>query len=304
MIRLEKAVKRFGPIEAVKDLSFELEPGRVVGFLGPNGAGKTTAMRLISGYLQPDAGKVWALGMDMAEQGVNLRRRLGYLPENNPLYPDMTPLEYLEMTGRLRGLKQRGLRQAVAAMVDACHLGTALKKPIGSLSKGYRQRVGLAQAMIHDPELLILDEPTTGLDPNQLAEMKRLILELGRSKTLLLSTHILQHVPELCDRVLILSRGSLVYDGPPGTSGARLTVDQTLEPIRKWADQLGFPVQTTELEGYDRQRRYRLLGDWNADRMAQAFESLRAKPWRIVEWATDDTSLEDLFRERTTEADP
>jgi len=304
MIRLEQVSKRYGSFEALRGLSFELKPGETVAFLGPNGAGKTTAMRLIAGSLQPEAGRVWTAGMDMARETRAAQRRLGYLPENNPLYPDMTPLEYLEIIGALRGLRRAALRRAVAAAIEACNLGAALKKPIGALSKGYRQRVGFAQTLLHDPEVLALDEPTTGLDPNQLRDIKRLFLEIGASKTVLLSTHILDQVPDLCSRALILHRGALVYDGPPCIRAARLTVNQPPETASAWLADFPFVQHVATEAERDGFWRYTARGDWNEDRAADAFERLRALDWRVGEWTLAPASLESLFAELTAEAGP
>jgi len=215
MIRLENVSRYFGSFAAVDDLSFNLEPGQVTGFLGPNGAGKTTTMRLITGFLAPDQGRVLIDGTDLQGAPASLRGRLGYLPENSPLYGDMTILELLEMAAGLCGKRGSDLKQAIARVVAVCGLGQVLKTPVSFLSKGYVQRVGLAQALIGDPQVLVLDEPTTGLDPNQIRYIKDLITELGQSRTVLLSTHLLYQVPEICDRVLILNKGKLIFDGTP-----------------------------------------------------------------------------------------
>jgi ABC-2 type transport system ATP-binding protein len=215
MIRIEGLTKNYGATQALRGLSFDVSRGEVVGFLGPNAAGKSTTMKILAGYLAPTAGRAFVGGVDVAEDPVKTRRMIGYLPENNPLYEDMMVLEFLEFVSDVRQIpkKERGDRIRVA--VDRCGLRSALGKDIGQLSKGFRQRVGLAQAILHDPDLLILDEPTSGLDPNQIAEIRHLIRELGREKTVILSTHILSEVQTTCSRVLIINDGKLVADDHP-----------------------------------------------------------------------------------------
>lgn len=211
--------KQFGAFLAVRDVSFEIPLGQVVAFLGPNGAGKSTTMRLLTGFLAPTAGEARIAGIDVQKDRISAAEHLGYLPENGPLYPDMTPNELLRFFGVARGLGSRRLKERMDAVVEQCSLGTVASKPIGKLSKGYRQRVSMAQALLHDPDVLILDEPTSGLDPNQIRGVRTLIRELGRSKTVLVSTHILQEVEPVADRVLFLHEGRIVFDGPP--SGLR-----------------------------------------------------------------------------------
>ena len=212
--------KQFGNFLAVQDVSFEIPRGQVVAFLGPNGAGKSTTMRLLTGFMAPTRGVARIAGIDVQEDRIAAAEHLGYLPENGPLYPDMTPRELLDFFGRARGLHGRALAGRVDAVVELCSLGSVATKPIGKLSKGYRQRVSMAQALLHDPEVLILDEPTSGLDPNQITGVRRLIRELGQSKTILVSTHILQEVGPVADRVLFIHDGRIVFDGPPAKLGA------------------------------------------------------------------------------------
>lgn len=212
MITLENVVRGFGARRAVDHLSFTLTPGKPIGFLGPNGAGKTTTMRLIIGFLTPDQGQVRVLEKDPAED-VDVRAQLGYLPEHNPLYGDMTVIETLETAAALRGLDGARRRDAVTRVLKQCRLTDHLKQTAATLSKGYKQRLGLAQALVHEPRVLILDEPTTGLDPNQIEEIRTLIAELGRNCTVLLSSHLLEQVTGICDRLLILKQGRLVFDG-------------------------------------------------------------------------------------------
>ncbi len=214
MIEAHGLSKYYGPFVAVEDASFTIPQGQVVAFLGPNGAGKTTLMRMLTGFLAPSAGRATIAGFDIREQRIEASKRLGYLPESGPLYPDMTPLELLRFFGEARGLPPAILTRRIDEVVEICALEQALEKPIGKLSRGYRQRVGLAQALLHDPDVLIMDEPTAGLDPNQIRQFRDNITRLGRTKTLLISTHILQEVEAVADRVLLIHAGRLLYDGP------------------------------------------------------------------------------------------
>ena len=205
--------KFYGDFAATRDVTFRIHQGEVVAFLGPNGAGKSTTMKLLTGYLSPSAGRALIAGHDMATDRLAGSARLGYLPENGPLYPDMTPRSLLEFFADARGLTPQRKRERVNAVVELCDLGSVIGKAIGKLSKGYRQRVGMAQALLHEPDVLILDEPTAGLDPNQIREVRQTIRKLGESKTILLSTHILQEVEAIASRVIFITEGRLVYDG-------------------------------------------------------------------------------------------
>ena len=213
MIDAHGLCKYYGPFVAVQDASFSIRQGQVVAFLGPNGAGKSTLMRMLTGFLAPSAGRAAISGFDVRKQRIEASRRLGYLPENGPLYPDMTPLELLRFFGEAREIAPRALEDRIDEVVGVCALQLVLEKPIGKLSKGYKQRVGLAQALLHDPEVLIMDEPTAGLDPNQIKQFRENMQRLGRTKTLLISTHILQEVEAVADRVLLIHDGRLVFDG-------------------------------------------------------------------------------------------
>ena len=227
-IQSENVSKLYGEQKAVNDVSFTIHSGEIVGFLGPNGAGKSTMMKMITCFLPPNSGKVTVCGYDTVENSMEVRRKVGYLPEHNPLYLDMYVKEYLSFCGRI--YKVDRLEQRVMEMIDRVGLGLEQHKQIGALSKGYRQRVGLAQALIHDPEVLILDEPTSGLDPNQLVEIRALITDIGKEKTVMLSTHIMQEVEAICNRALIINRGTLVADKPvselrSGMDGAGYTLE-------------------------------------------------------------------------------
>jgi ABC-2 type transport system ATP-binding protein len=215
MIEASGLTKQFGNFLAVRDVSFEVPRGQVVAFLGPNGAGKTTTMRLLTGFIAPTKGSARIAGIDVQADRIAAAEHLGYLPENGPLYPDMTPLGLLEFFGAARGLGGSVLKGRIDAVIEQCSLSSVAGKPIRKLSKGFRQRVSMAQALLHDPEVLIMDEPTSGLDPNQIRGVRKLIRELGQSKTIMVSTHILQEVEPVADRVLFIHDGRIVFDGPP-----------------------------------------------------------------------------------------
>ena len=214
MVEAVGLAKYYGDFAAIEDVSFKVPQGQVVAFLGPNGAGKSTTMKLLTGYLAPSKGSARIAGHDMAVDRLAGSSRLGYLPENGPLYPDMTPRTLLEFFADARGMNPQRKRQRIEAVVELCDLGSVIGKAISKLSKGYRQRVGMAQALLHEPDVLILDEPTAGLDPNQIRDVRKTIRTLGENKTILLSTHILQEVDAIASRVLFINEGRLVYDGP------------------------------------------------------------------------------------------
>ncbi len=213
MIEAAGLSKYFGSFVAIEDINFSIPSGQIVAFLGPNGAGKSTTMRILSGFLAPSEGSAAIAGLDVSSNRLEAARHLGYLPENGPLYDDMTPLELLRFFGAVRGLSNAGLSDRIDAVTDSCAIREVLEKPIGKLSRGYRQRVGLAQALLHDPDVLIMDEPTAGLDPNQIRDFRVNISKLAQSKTVMISTHILQEVEAIADRVLFIHEGRLLFDG-------------------------------------------------------------------------------------------
>lgn len=219
MIEADGLTKFYGDFAACRDVTFTIHEGEVAAFLGPNGAGKSTTMKLLTGYLSPSAGTARIAGHNTSSERIEASRRLGYLPENGPLYPDMTPRTLLKFFGQARGMGPSRLKQRIDDVIQRCRLEAVIGKPIGKLSKGYRQRVGMAQVLLHEPDVLILDEPTAGLDPNQIREVRKLIRELGQTKTVLLSTHILQEVEAMCNRVVFINEGRVVFDGAPDGLG-------------------------------------------------------------------------------------
>jgi ABC-2 type transport system ATP-binding protein len=224
MIEVRQLTKRYGDLVAVRDVTFTAEKGQILGFLGPNGAGKTTTMRIITGYMPATSGTVKVAGFDIFEQSHEARKRIGYLPESPPLYNDMTVSSFLDFAGRIKGVTRADLRQAIERVVDRCGLAEVTRRLCGHLSKGFRQRLGLAQALINDPAVLVLDEPTIGLDPRQIIGIRTLIRELAGDRTVILSTHILPEVQQLCEKVVIINQGRIVVEGllPDLTQGQSL----------------------------------------------------------------------------------
>ena len=221
MIQADRLTKRYGGFTAIEDVSFSVPRGQVAAFLGPNGAGKSTAMKILTGYLAPTGGTARVAGYDMATHRLQAAEKIGYLPENGPLYQDMTPRGLLEFFGRARGMDPERLQKRIEAVAQLCAIKSVFEKPVYKLSKGYRQRCGMALVLLHEPDVLILDEPTSGLDPNQIRDVRRTIRELGRKKTILLSTHILQEVEAVADRVIFIHQGRIVFDGTPDDMRAR-----------------------------------------------------------------------------------
>jgi len=324
MIEVENISKNYGSFEAVKDVSFSVGREQVLGFLGPNGAGKTTIMKILTGYHFPTRGLVKIDGVSIEEDPVEIKKRIGYLPESNPLYGDLNPDEYLNFAASARRLKREERKKAVDAAVIACGLEGHRKQRIESLSKGYKQRVGLAQAIIHDPDILILDEPTSGLDPNQIIEIRSLIRELGKRKTVILSTHILQEVEAVCGRVLILNEGSIAAQGTPeeiaGTmkglgsrdswelylkgalasdvsdrlSGLNAEIgDISAETLENGIVRLGFAIQNSG-PGAEKEGDYSLDGEL-------IFDWAVSRGYKIVGMTRKKLSLEDIFVKLTNE---
>jgi gliding motility-associated transport system ATP-binding protein len=311
MITVQNLVKRYGDTLAVDGVTFTVERGEVLGFLGPNGAGKTTTMRVLTTFIPPDEGTAVLAGFDVRRQPLDVCRRVGYLPENAPLYLDMGTVDYLLYVAEMRDIPRGDVRQRVRKVVEVCGLGPALAKNIGQLSKGFRQRVGLAQAMIHEPDILILDEPTSGLDPNQIVEIRSLIKEIGREKTVILSTHILPEVSATCGRVIIISNGKLVGSGTPeslasqavGGVGVSVVLRGNGEDIESGLCSLDVAGRIQFVGAESDALRYRVeAGNGiDANRLGEAVSGLAAsRGWRLRELRPEGASLEDVFRELTT----
>ena len=311
-IAVRNLTKFYGQEKAVDDISFDVRTGEILGFLGPNGAGKTTTMKIVTCYLPPNAGTVTVDDLNIADHSLDVRRKIGYLAEHNPLYLDMNVIEYLAYTGSLHGLENSGLRGRIKDMVELCGLGDVRHKDIGELSKGYRQRVGLAQAMIHDPDVLILDEPTSGLDPNQIVEIRSLIRQLGRQKTVIFSTHILSEVQATCDRVIIINEGRIVADGTPEQlqSDFRGSETVTVELKAKTSDAMQdlFP-KFRSIENVEKAEYTGAHGDTHgftlhtvkgSDVREQIFRLAVVQGWTLLELSRRITSLEEIFHKLTT----
>ncbi len=301
MIEVQNLVKRYGDFTAVKGITFEALPGQVTGFLGPNGAGKTTTLRMLTGFTPPTSGKAIVGGYDVFEDSMQVRRRVGYLPENVPLYRDLTPLEYLMYIGEIRGVSNR--RQRAQEVLRRVGLSTRSGSLIRTLSKGMRQRVGLAQALLHDPEIIILDEPTIGLDPLQVLELRDLIGELREGHTVLFSTHILSEAEQVCDRVVIIQNGEIVGQGSPGElrrtleRGGRILVRVDADPaafIPAIQTLPGVSQVTTAPEGF-----VVTPSSVDIDPRPEIARTITANQWNLVELRPLAVNLEEIFIELT-----
>ncbi|WP_338872258.1 gliding motility-associated ABC transporter ATP-binding subunit GldA [Spirosoma sp. SC4-14] len=302
-IRVLNLTKEYNQQRAVNQISLAVQPGEIVGFLGPNGAGKSTTMKIATGYLQPTAGTVEVNGFDVRTHSMDVRRSVGYLPEHNPLYLDLYVKEYLRFAGSLHGLHGSELNTRIADMIELIGLGREQHKQIGQLSKGYRQRVGLAQALLHNPPVLILDEPTTGLDPNQLAEIRQVIREAGRNKTVLFSTHIMQEVEAICDRVVIINRGQIVADS--SLSALRSASASTgIVVVAEFEHDLTNPDLLASIAGVERvdllgNGQYRITANPATDLRAAIFRLAADQNLTLVGLRQQENSLEGIFKELT-----
>ncbi|RJP82418.1 MAG: ATP-binding cassette domain-containing protein [Candidatus Zixiibacteriota bacterium] len=308
MISVQNLTKNYGETQAVKGISFEIRQGEIVGFLGPNGAGKTTTMKVLTCYMPPTSGAVTVDGLDVTEQSLEVRRKIGYLPEQNPLYHDMAVHEYLRYVADLRGIPADQQSARLKRMVEVTGLRSVIGRNIGELSKGYRQRVGLAQAMIHDPQILIMDEPTSGLDPNQIVEIRNLIKELGEQKTVILSTHILSEVQATCDRAIIINQGQIVADGSLNDLQAAFSgLEKITLEIKAPKDGCADKLRTLEAvrglreltgEGGDC-RRFQIEAERGRDLRESIFDLSVREGWKLLELHREIISLEDVFRQLT-----
>ncbi|KAB2907079.1 MAG: ATP-binding cassette domain-containing protein [Ignavibacteriales bacterium] len=305
-INLKNVTKFYGLQKAVDEISFKVKTGEIVGFLGPNGAGKTTTMKMITGLLAPNSGEISINNKNVWEDPESVKKITGYLPENNPLYLDMYVTDYLQYVAALQKVEPPHIGEKVKEMVGVCGLDREKHKKIGELSKGYRQRVGLAQALIHDPKILVLDEPTTGLDPNQIVEIRNLIKEAGQEKTVILSTHILSEVEAISDRILIINEGKIVADGSPeslkraSTEGnnIKLKLETETEP-EKVAEVLSTIEGVTSVDLRDEKGVFILQGmGENINR--EVFSLAVKNKWVLLEMTTQETKLEDIFKKLTT----
>lgn len=301
MIEVEGLNKSYGDVQALRDVGFKIGEGEIIGLLGPNGAGKTTIIKTLTGYLQPDSGQVVVDGLDVLTQTQEVQARIGYLPENAPLYPELSVQAYLQMMAELRQIPPDDVRQKLSHAVYATGLSEHLTRPIGQLSKGFRQRVGLAQAILHQPRLLILDEPTVGLDPTQIVEIRSLIRRLARSSTVLFSTHILPEVEALCDRVIILINGEVKVDSRLSelseTNDAILVLDDPADGVVQalaGLPEIGGVEEVTVVNG---RTHYHIHGQNNADLCPAIYQLAVAQNWPLRELRPDVQTLETVFNQ-------
>jgi ABC-2 type transport system ATP-binding protein len=308
MIEVKHLAKHFGPIVAVDDVSFTVARGEVLGFLGPNGAGKSTTMKMITGFLAPSAGTAVVCGADVTRDPIEVKRRIGYLPEGAPAYPDMTPAGFLDFIAHIRGFSGAEAKKRVAIAVERVAIGEVLFQPIETLSKGFKRRVGIAQALLHDPEILIMDEPTDGLDPNQKHEVRRLIAEMAPDKAIIISTHILEEVDAVCSRAMIIARGKLLADGTPGALEAQSryhnAVRLTLAPSDEEpaAAALGQLHEIAAVEAVDDGEGHALIVFPHNGRaiIGSVTDLLHNHRWEPQALRVERGSLDDVFRQITT----
>jgi ABC-2 type transport system ATP-binding protein len=309
MIQIKNLTKRFGDVMAVDDVSVDVHTGEILGFLGPNGAGKTTTVRIVTCYMLPTSGWVQVDGLSVFEHSLEVRRKIGYLPESAPLYSEMIVSDYLGFVMSIRGIAKERRGSRMKEIAEICGLGPVIHRNIGELSKGFRQRVGLAQAMVHDPEVLILDEPTSGLDPNQIAEIRGLIKELGKEKTVVLCTHILPEVEATCGRVLIINEGRIVADGSPaqlqssfqGKEQVHLELKSLSGDVQ---DKLGKLENVEKVEMIESDggglKKFTLECSKGVDLREKVFHLAVESGWVLLEMRRERASLEEIFRQLTT----
>jgi ABC-2 type transport system ATP-binding protein len=306
-IKVQNLTKLYGTQKAVDDISFEVKTGEILGFLGPNGAGKTTTMKAITTFLSPDMGSIFIGEIDAIKSPMQIKSKIGYLPENNPLYTDMPVIDYLRFVAALNGVPKNKIDERVLEMVNVCGLKGEKHKKIEELSKGYQQRVGLAQAMIHDPEILVLDEPTTGLDPNQIIEIRELIKKIGRSKTVLLSSHILAEVEATCDRIMIINKGKIVANGTASELRSHSQGNELLKvEIIGQASRNDMYTALAELSNVemvdfmdDEKAIFEIQSSDMEDTKKRIFKLCVSKNWFLGQLTPIETKLEDIFRELT-----
>ena len=309
MIKVQDLSKNYDDVQAVKSINFEIDDGEIVGFLGENGAGKTTTLKMLTGYLVPTAGNVEINDLNINDSALEIQKQIGYLPELNPLYPEMSVYEYLEFIARVRNITGKKFRQALTRVVDRCGLQGVVHKQVSSCSKGYKQRIGLAGSMIHDPKILILDEPVTGLDPNQIVEIRGLIKSLGREKLVLMSSHILQEIQATVDRIMIIHQGEIVANGTNdelmssfrGNTLLNLEVRNTSEKSLK---DLSVAVPNIDISNMEEKKDHHLIQleySQEVDPREDLFNYAVSSGWIILKMTPTTTDLEDIFRKLTME---
>jgi ABC-2 type transport system ATP-binding protein len=305
MIEIQNLSKRFGQLHAVEDLSFQVAKGEVLGFLGPNGAGKSTTMKMLTGFLEPSSGTASVCGHDVQKEPLAAKRNIGYLPEGAPLYGDMTPKGFLNFIAEIRGLKGGQRTARIAEVVDRVHIGGVMGQRIDTLSKGFKRRVGLAQAILHDPPVLILDEPTDGLDPNQKHDVRELILEMSKDKCIVLSTHILEEVPAVCTRAIVIAKGQLRFDGTPQEMRMKASGFGTI------AVEFGKQVALSDLEGLggvqkvqadhesEGLNRFVIYPSGASNALESVTQAANERNWDLTNISVDGGHLDEVFRQIT-----
>ena len=307
MIEVKNLTKRYGATVAVNDVSFDAKAGEVLGFLGPNGAGKTTTMRILTCYLSADAGTAKVAGYDVFEESIEVRKQIGYLPESAPLYTDMGVLDYLNFIAQIRNIPKSHRKERIREVIDVCGLEKVIQKDVGELSKGYRQRLGLSQALIHAPAILILDEATSGLDPSQIIEIRNLIKEIGKEKMIIFSSHILPEVSATCSRILIINEGRLVANGTPeelagrakGQEVVHISIRGHRADIEAKLDELNFVSDYKCVKADDQILGYRISSQQGNNAAEEIFQFVVDNHWSLTELRQETVSLEDVFLQLT-----
>ena len=312
MIQVENLTKYYQNICAVDQINIEIQKGEILGLLGPNGAGKTTTLRMLTGFLQPTAGSILVKDYNIDEQPLEIKRMMGYLPESAPLYHDMLVFDYLSYVADVRQIGRSRKPDRIRELGDLCGINDVMHKPIGELSKGYKQRVGLAHAMMTDPEILILDEPTSGLDPNQIVEIRQIIKQIGREKTIILSTHILSEAEATCDRIVIINRGKIVADGSTeslkASAGSKKFIQLTLQKADlKSVDSALSPIDgiagIQRIDESDGALEVRIDCLAAADPRAEIYQKIKQTDWVVLDFHQETQNLETIFRELTLESE-
>jgi len=304
MIKVDKVTKFYGEFPAITDLSFEVPKGEILGFLGPNGAGKSTTMKILTGFMPPSSGTVEIAGFNILEESLNARKHIGYLPETVPLYLEMNVSEYLSFMGQIRGMNSKKIKQRITEVIETCSLQDYYKTIIGKLSKGYKQRVGIGQAILHEPDVLVLDEPTIGIDPIQVVETRQLIKGLGEAHTLILSSHILPEVSMICDRVIIINEGQIAAVDNPKNLGTNLSGVERVELEVKGPNQEIIPVleKVDHVNSIERipitgsgYHRYQISVDVGSEIRSQLASVILENQWELLKLQSIGMSLEEIF---------
>jgi len=308
LIRVENLSKNYGPVKAVRSISFDLEDGQVVGFLGANGAGKSTTLKIMTGYISPSSGNIFFNDLNIQENSSEIQKDIGYLPELNPLYSEMRVHDYLKFISEIRGISKENFKPAFQKVVEECSLNAVAHRIIGNCSKGYKQRIGLAAAMIHDPKVLILDEPVSGLDPNQIVEIRKLIRKLGKERIVIMSSHILQEIQATVDRIIIINEGSIVADGSSDellsdtNAKTMLTVEVENANENDISD-MKATIPSIDIKSISKEESFTKISieySKNNDPRSNIFNYAVEKGWVILEMFADKQNLEDIFRNLTS----